>query len=460
MIFHRLVLLAAASITGSIAFNSARADNLDTWSASWTTSIQSAFVLATTPQGSGAPAYNPQPELSFALPNGTTKGATDQTFRFVIKPDLWGDTVRIKLSNFFGTQPVIFNAATIGLQSYQANVVPGTLTQVTFGNKTFVKIEPGKEIFSDPVTLSFVDKIGEPALEGRNLAVSVAVSGASGPASYHDAAFTTSYISPPNSGDLTAAERAAAFPYSTTSWFFLNELDVLAPNDTVVVVAFGDSITDGTFSTINGNDRWLNSMSALLHAQLGNHVSVVNEAIAGNAVSATDAGPSAISRLERDVIDISGHKLVVWLEGINDLGGLQTTAAPVIAGYKNVINRLHKSGILVIGATVTPSYVPGGVVPSNSPLAALSPAFAASYGSSQTNTYRLQLNNFILTSGKFDATADFAAATTDTSTGTLYAAFVPNSEGTAGDYLHPNRFGYQVMGGVAAQAVLSLLSTH
>jgi len=98
------------------------------------------------------------------------------------------------------------------------------------------------------------------------------------------------------------------------------------------------------------------------------------------------------------------------------------------------------------------------VVPANSPLAAaVGPAFAASYGSAQTDAYRKQLNTFILTSGIFDATVDFAAVTTDPSTGSLEAPFVPNSEGSAGDYLHPNRAGYQAMGTAAAEAVLGLV---
>jgi lysophospholipase L1-like esterase len=109
---------------------------------------------------------------------------------------------------------------------------------------------------------------------------------------------------------------------------------------------------------------------------------------------------------------------------------------------------------------VTSIYPPGGTVPANSPLAAAAgQAFAESYGSTRTDTARQQLNAFILGKGHYDAVADFAAATTDPSTGSLYQSFVPNSEGSAGDYLHPNRAGYQVMGLTASQAVLSLGST-
>ncbi len=420
--------------------------------------MQAAYALPTTAQEAAVSAYFPQPDLSFALPSATINGATDQSFRFIIKPDLWGDTVRIKLSNVFGTQAVTFGAASIALQDYQANLVKGTSTRATFdGGAAFVRVPAGQEVFSDPVSLRFVDSLGKEAMAGRNLAVSLAVQGASGPMSYHDSSYSTSYISPPSSGDVTEAADDTAYPYTTTSMFFLRELDVRAPSNTSVIVAFGDSITDGTFSTLNGNDRWSDVMSRQLHGVLGDKISVVNEGIAGNAVAGTLLGPSAVSRLDRDVLSLPGVGGVVWLEGINDLGGLQSSVDTVIAGYENVIGRLHAHGIAVIGATLTSSYPPGGVVPANSPLVvSAGSAFAASDASVQTEMSRQQLNAFILRQGHYDAVADFAAATTDPSTGSLYSMFVPNSEGSAGDYLHPNRAGYQAMGRTAAEAVLSL----
>ena len=430
------------------------------WAASWATAIQGVYVAPTTLQGASIPAYDPQPDLSFALPNATTDGASDQTMRMIIKPDLWGEVIRVRFSNVFGSKPVSFSAASVALQDYQANLVRDSSVGLTFGGQGNLTVQPGQQVFSDPVRLPYVNAETIPFLRGRNLAVSFAVQGTSGPASYHASAFTTSYISPPGSGDVTKAEDDVAFPYSTTSFFFVSELDVVAPRDTLVVCAFGDSITDGTFSTLNGNDRWANVMSRQLHDKLGDRVSVVNEGIGGNAVAATVAGQPATQRVGRDVLGLSGINLVVWLEGINDLGSARSTPDPVIAGYQQVVNTLHTAGVQVIGATVTSSFVPGGQVPANSPLAALGgPALAASYGSAQTDAYRKQLNAFILTSGIFDAFADFAAVTTDPSTGTLYAPFVPNSEGSAGDYLHPNRAGYQAMGVVAANTVRQLIST-
>jgi lysophospholipase L1-like esterase len=450
---------------GADNYETAGADNYGAgaakkWAATWATSIQAAYVLPTTPQGAAIPAYDPQPDLSLALPNATASGAVNQTFRMIVKPDLWGRKVRVRFSNAFGTKAVTFSHAAVGLQEYQANLVRGSSVDLRFGGHTSITIPAGQQIFSDPVDLPFVPEDNPGVLAGRNLAVSFAVEGASGPASYHASAFTTSYISPPDSGDRVAAENDVAFPYSTTSFFFVNEVDVLAPADTLVVAAFGDSITDGTFSTLNGNDRWSNVLSRQLHLRLGSRVSVVNEGIGGNGVVAPLAGQPATQRVGRDVIALSGVDLVVWMEGINDLGSARLSPGPIIAGYRQVVQALHNAHIAVIGATLTSAYVPNGQVPANSPLAAAGGVdLAASYGSAQTDAYRRTLNHFILNSGLFDATADFSAATTDPRTGALYYSFVPNSEGSAGDYLHPNRAGYQAMGVTAANAVFRLIKT-
>ena len=127
-------------------------------------------------------------------------------------------------------------------------------------------------------------------------------------------------------------------------------------------MAFGDSITDGTASTLNGDDRWPNALSRRLHAAYGNRVSVVNAGIGGNqvvgpaeysAAQPFSGGPSARQRLERDVIGLSGVSAVIWLEGINDLGANATVEA-IQGGMKEVVGRIRSAipGVRIIGATV------------------------------------------------------------------------------------------------------------
>src|SRR5262249_9002650 len=156
-----------------------------------------------------------------------------------------------------------------------------------------------------------------------------------------------------------------AFPYSTASWFFLDAVDMMMPGDTRVVVAFGDSITDGTATTMNGDDRWPDVLSRRLHRAFGNKIAVVNAGIAGNPVAAPaeysaakpfSGGPSAAARLERDVLSLSGVAAVIWLEGINDFSKNGNAAVDTVtAGMRDITAQLRARipGIRVVGATLT-----------------------------------------------------------------------------------------------------------
>src|SRR5581483_4133597 len=233
----------------------------------------------------------------------------------------------------------------------------------------------------------------------------------------------------------------AAFPYSTASWYFVDALDMMAPADTKVIVAFGDSITDGTASTMNGDDRWPNVLSRRLHAA-GARAVVLNAGIGGNQVVGPAeytaqkpyaGGQSAASRIERDVTGLSGVTAMIWLEGINDYSksGNASTEA-VQNGMKEIAARVRAKvpGIRLIGAT----------------LATALHSTNAAHGSPEQDVQRKALNEFIRTSGMFDGVADFDKATLDSATGEMKAEFVPESTtGGPGDKLHPNRAGYLAM---------------
>ena len=453
-----------------------RGDNQH-WVASWATSPAAYFVYAAPVPQNQALGFSPtksavaniQPDLAFPFPNAKTTGATavNQTIRSIVKPDLWGDRMRVRLSNVFGNQPLTFNATTVALQEYSGNVVSGTVTRVTFRGSRSVTIPPGQEVWSDAIKLSWVKDADDPLLQGRNLAVSYSISGDSGHMTYHSGANMTSFITPAGSGDHTRDVDGFAYQYTTTSWFFLTAVDVMAPADTVVICVFGDSITDGTHTTLNTNDRWANVLSRRLHNDYGNKVSVVNEAIGGNrvippAVANAASGPAAVDRLDRDVLGLSGLTHVIWLEGINDLGagyGQAASANPVyeipvihtpeniIKGYQNVVARLRAKGIKVYGATMISAL--GYNNPAQGWDLTTYPNFLATVDNGPViDGYRQQINQYIRYSGLFDGVVDFDQATLDPATGNMKAEYVPNSQFTQlpWDYLHPNHAGYNAMG--------------
>jgi lysophospholipase L1-like esterase len=428
----RLVILMLA-VMPLLSASVALAQQAQAWATSWVASAHGPY-----------PVGNPsaQPDQRFAFPSAEL-GARDQTLRLVLRPTVWGPQARLRFTNAFGTRPLSIVGAFVGLQLGGAALVPGTNQPVRFGGREAITIPPGEMVWSDPVDLPFATDPDSPLLVGRKLAVSFHVASESGPMTWHAKALQTSYVTAPGAGAKGQEEGEAAFPYSTASWFFLDAVDMMAPTGTKVVVAFGDSITDGTASTMNGDDRWPDVLERRLRAVQGNRVAVVNAGIGGNQVVGPEeyapsrpfpGGPSALQRLERDVLSLSGVSAVIWLEGTNDFSrNGNASVGAVQAGMREAVGRMRAAlpGVRVIGATVVPALG----------------STSAAHGFAEQDEKRKALNAFIRGSGLFDAVVDFEAVTLDAATGGLRPEMVPESTtGGPGDKLHPNRAGYVAMG--------------
>jgi hypothetical protein len=203
-----------------------------------------------------------------------------------------------------------------------------------------------------------------PELLGRKLAVSFHVAGESGPMTWHAKALTTSYLTAPGAGAKGDAEDEQEFPFSTASWYFLDALDMMAPADASTIVALGDSIIDGTASTMNGDDRWPDVLARRLHAVHGNKIAVVNAGIGGNQVvgPATyspqqpfPGGPSAKDRLDRDVLSLSGVAAVIWLEGINDFSKNGNASIEAVEAGMRDVAAVSAPNFPVSGSSAPPS---------------------------------------------------------------------------------------------------------
>ena len=440
MSMRRILFLLLVLLPGvAAAQNQARVPAGEKWVAVWAGSVQGPY-----PVGNATA----QPELKFAFPSPDI-GARDQSFRLIVRPDLWGREFRLRFSNVYGTDPVTLDGVYLGEQADAGAVVAGTNRPVTFETRKEITIAPGKMAYSDPVKLNFVGRAAETRQAGRKLAVSFHVAGTSGKMTWHAKALQTSYVSAPGAGARGQEESDTAFPYSTTSWYFLDEVEAMAPVDTTVLVAFGDSITDGTASTLNGDDRYPDALSRRLHTAYGTRIVVVNAGIGGNQVVGpaiyTPAepyagGPASGDRLARDVLSLAGVTHVLWMEGINDLARNPGGAPPVIEGMKDGVGKMHAKQIKVIGGTLTTA------------LGSTSTA----HGSPEVDKERRAINDFIRTAGSFDGVADFDAATLDPATGGLKPEYQPNSTiGGPGDKLHPNRAGYQAMANAVDAALVA-----
>jgi lysophospholipase L1-like esterase len=310
-------------------------------------------------------------------------------------------------------------------------LMKGSEHTVTFAGKTSATIAAGAPLISDPVDLRVADF--------ATLSVSLYFPEDTGQCTCHQVGLQEAYVSAP--GDFTTSAFAPA--QTLTARAFLSGVEVLASR-TKAVVVLGDSISDGVGSTAGANRRWPDLLADRLNAKgAGTHWGVVNEGISGNRVLADGAGPSALARLDRDVLSVPGAEYVIVFEGVNDLGralgppipGLTAPAggraAPLvdpvfgsdllIDGYRQIIARAHEHGLKVFGATIAPYE-------------------GAAYYSDDGNTVREAVNRWIRTSGEFDAVLDFDAALRDPAKPTQI------KEGWhAGDHLHGSDAGYRVV---------------
>jgi lysophospholipase L1-like esterase len=210
------------------------------------------------------------------------------------------------------------------------------------------------------------------------------------------------------------------------AWFLVARVEVVAPENTMAVVTFGDSITDGARSTTDTNSRWPDVLARRLAARKGAAVAVINAGISGNRVLSDGAGISALARFDKDALMQTGATHVVVMEGINDIGQARSNPSPgapeLIAAHKQLIERAHARGLKVYGATLTPFE-------------------GAAYYTPEGETKRQALNEWIRTSGAYDGVIDFDKVTRDPAAPSkMLAAF------DSGDHLHPNDAGYKAMG--------------
>lgn len=345
----------------------------------------------------------------------------DETVRMIVRPSIGGRVVRLQFANAHGADPVTFDRVRLARSAGDGRIVSASDSPVTFAGSPDVTIEPGTAILSDPVHLSFA--------RFEKLAVSVRIGAATDTKTVHPLGLETSYVVP---GDRTSA---AEFTAATTnrSTFWLTGLEVAVGQEAAggLIVAFGDSITDGYATTPGASRAWPDQLAErLATTNAGRGWSVINMGLSGNRVRREGTGSSALARFDRDVLARPGTRWVILLEGINDINlsvipGIpaseHVTAAQLIAAYSQFIDRAHLYGIKVMGATIAPT------------------EGLWLYGK-ESEALRQALNGWIRGSGRFDAVVDFDAVLRDPARPTrLLPAFDP------GDHVHPNDAGNAAM---------------
>jgi lysophospholipase L1-like esterase len=355
--------------------------------------------------------FGPQPFVQF----------TNQTLRQIVHTTLGGSRARVVLSNVYGTAPVTIGAAHLAIREKDDAIRATGGHALTFSGRATITIPANAVALSDPVAVTV------PPL--TDVAVDLYLPGttnSSAPLTMHNGALQTSYVS--ETGNHAGAAKLPTLA-TTRSWFLISRLEVDTPDAAGVIVALGDSITDGSASTPDTNSRWPDVLATrLLSPSAPIKMSVVNAGIGGNRVlneGAYNAGINVLARYEIDALGQTGVTHIIVLEGINDIGNARQNATPtaedLIAAHKQLIERAHARGLKIIGATLTPFW-------------------GAAYYTEVGEAKRKALNEWIRTGKAYDGVIDFDKATRDPNEpGKLLAAY------DSCDHLHPSDAGYKAM---------------
>lgn len=347
----------------------------------------------------------------------------DASLRQVVRVSLGGRQVRVKLSNVFGTAPLVVDAGSVALAGApgKADVDAASLRPLRFGGAASVTIPAGAEYLSDPVAL--------PHAAGADLAISLHFPQAPARQTGHPGARATSFRVPGNQVLAAGWPQADTF----TRWYQIAGIEVLADAKAHTVVAIGDSITDGYGVMPDTYARWTDALASRLRGAGMTDVGIVNAGIGGGRMLRDGLGPNLVSRFERDVLARPGVSHAIVLIGVNDFGVQHRNKEDTPAArarlvedleqaYRQIVARAHEEGVCVLGATITPYggsgyYAPG---PDN-------------------EADRLAYNQWIRTAGVVDGVIDFDAALRDPARPDHLQKALDN------DGLHPSPVGYKAM---------------
>ena len=352
-----------------------------------------------------------------------TLGTADYTVREIVHTSLGGSVLRVVFTNEMGTTPLSLAGSQVALSAGGTGIVVDSARTLTFDGKPSVTIPVGAKVFSDSVAINL------PA--GSNLVVSIYIPAQPIPyLTEHAFANQSNFIAQGNA--ITAQALTSAV--DTDTWPLLSAVEVQASPGSAALVTFGDSITDGAFSTRSANLRWPDDLARRLQAnRKTSSLSVLNEGIGGNRIlhdiTEPFIMPSALRRFDRDVLSQAGVRYLIILEGINDIGIATRPKDPVdpvsaddlIFGLTQMIERAHTHGIKVFLGTIMPDEGLGF------------------YYSEAGEAERQAVNQWIRTTKLPDGVIDFDQALRDPSDP---KRLLPAYDR---DHIHPNDAGHKAM---------------
>jgi lysophospholipase L1-like esterase len=365
-------------------------------------------------------ATSPSWVATWGLPinSSRTTAFADRTIRDVAQVSLGGSQVRVRLSNDNGTQPITLSDLRVGLAGSGA-AVSGDNLPLTVNGASAVTLPAGASVMSDPVALTVPD--------GGAVAVSVYTAGDTGRGT-GDNEIGAYYTA---AGDHAADPAATAFGNRAAGGWFVTGVDVYTPNDGAIV-GFGDSITAGFNAGGVGWPTYLAANLLSLAAAGGPRVAVVNMGISGNEVTLDrpSFGVSALHRWQRDVLSQTGVRLVLMMEGINDIGANAVPASALESAYTTLQLETQAAHVNLLVSPLTPAGDP----------AAPASRYGGDYSTPLGIAIRHEFNAWLRASSLYAPLLDFATATANPADPDQLAPALDS-----GDHLHPGATGQRAM---------------
>ncbi|MFF3919951.1 LamG-like jellyroll fold domain-containing protein [Streptomyces sp. NPDC001852] len=383
---------------------------------------------------------------------------SNQTIRIALKPSVSGGTVRVKLDNALGTSKLSIGHATIARDSGSGSpsaTPSGTPTALTFGGSQSVTIPEGGMVYSDPLNFT--------ATAGQYLLVSYQLSNTVPYLVQHSYANNAyEYLTATGAGDKTTDTTGTPFSGTGTfqGWFsdLATDVDVSTaqiPTQAVLGDGLIDPFQPNTTPTNTSGYRVSDTLAGA-EPSTPSPYGTIAEGIESNQLmgdnpetynGSTVGGPSALSRIDRDILDQPGISNVVLYEGLEDLLFGRTDADLEANGYTALLQQLQGWGIATTLTSLTPcdGYAGDGATPNDS-------------CSSTVDGYRTNVNGWLSggnlgspwsTPAVYYADFDAAVSVPDTSNGEekLHAQADP------GDHVNITNAGY-------AAETTAILSPH